>query len=134
MNPPRNNWAALILFAPKKDGSGQFFVDYWKPHAVAKRDSYTIPPMNVSIDSLDEAEIISTLDAISGYQHIEFDVPHRKKTAFKSHHGLYQLIRIPFELWNDSGSFQRTTHDILPTVKLQFALDYLDDVEKFSEV
>ena len=60
-------WASPVVFFPKKDGTMRFCVDYRKLNAVTVRDSYPVPRMDESIDSLGEATIFTTLDCNSGY-------------------------------------------------------------------
>lgn len=59
----QTEWAAPIVFAPKKDRTLWFCVDYRKLNAVTGRDSYPIPRMDGSIDS--EGKANSLLDARS---------------------------------------------------------------------
>lgn len=45
MEPAQLRWAASIAFAPKKDGTLRFYVDYCKLNAVTKRDFLLVPRM-----------------------------------------------------------------------------------------
>lgn len=132
IEPAQTEWASPIVFAPKKDGSLRFSVEYRKLNTVNVRDSYPIPRMDECIDSLGQATIFTTLDANSGYWQIEIDDDGRDKTSFTSHHGLFRFKRMPFGLKNAPGTSQRVVDVILATVKWQFALVYLDDVIVFS--
>lgn len=49
IEPPETEWAAAIVFSPKKDGSIRFCVEYQTLNAVTKRDSYPIPRMDECI-------------------------------------------------------------------------------------
>ena len=66
-----SEWAAPIVFAPKKDGSLRFCIDYRKLNEVTLLDSYPIPRMDECIDSLGDAQYFSTLDANWGYWQID---------------------------------------------------------------
>ena len=90
IEPAVSEWAAPIVFAPKKDGSLRFCIDYRRLNAVTIRDSYPIPRMDECIDSLGDTQVFSTLDCNSGYWQLEVAPEDRHKTAFVSHHGLYQ--------------------------------------------
>ena len=102
-------------------------------NAMTIRDSYPIPRMDESIDSLGDAVIFSTLDCNSGYWQIPMAEKDKDKTAFISHYGLYRFIRMPFGLKNAPGTFQRAADVILAQFKWQFALVYLDDVIVYSK-
>ena len=132
IEPAKTEWAAPIVFAPKKDGSLRFCVDYRRLNAETVRDSYPIPRMDECIDSLGDAQLFSTLDANSGYWQIEMAEEDKNKTAFTTHYGLFRYLRMPFGLKNAPATFQRAIDIILSTVKWQFALIYLDDVVVFS--
>lgn len=88
--------------------------------------------MNQCIYALGEARIISKLDANADYWQVEIDLKDREKIAFKSHQGLYGIIRIPFGLKNAPGTFNRVVDVILSAVRWKFALVYLDDIVIFS--
>ena len=119
-----SEWAAPVVFAPKKDGSLRFCIDYRRLNALTIRDSYPIPRMDECIDSLGDATVFSTLDANAGYWHIPLHAEDKQKTAFTTHQGLYQFTRMPFGLTNAPVTFQRAldiipvsyTHLTLPTI------------------
>lgn len=52
--PAHTEKAALIVFAPKKDGSPHSCVYYRKSNAATEGDSYTIPRENEGINSLEK--------------------------------------------------------------------------------
>ena len=130
--PATTEWASPIVFAPKKDGTLRFCVDYRRLNAMTIRDSYPIPRMDECIDSLGNAQVFSTLDANAGYWQVELDERDKDKTAFVTHHGLYRYTRMPFGLKNAPATFQRAMDVILASVKWQTAIVYLDDVIVFS--
>lgn len=67
IEPATSEWAAPIVFAPKKCGSLCFCVDYLCLKAATVRDSYPISRMDNFIDSLATAKVFLTLDCNSGY-------------------------------------------------------------------
>ena len=132
IEPSNSPWAAPTVFAPKKDGSLRFCVDYRRLNDVTVRDSYPIPRMDECLDSLGDAKIFSTLDANTGYWQVEIDEQSRSMTTFSSHWGVYRFKRMPFGLRNAPATFQRALDVILSSVRWQSALVYLDDVIIFS--
>jgi len=72
---------------------------------VTKKDSYVLPRMDESIDSLCEAPIFSTLDCNSSYWQVAIAPEDREQTAFVCHQGAYQYERMPFCLKNAPATF-----------------------------
>lgn len=50
IEPAKSEWALLIVFAPKKDGSLCFCTDHRKLTGVTFRNAYPIPRMNRFLD------------------------------------------------------------------------------------
>ena len=67
---PPTDWAAPVVFAPKKDDTMRFCIDYRRLNAITVRDAYPTPRMDECIDSLGDAKAFSTLCASSGYWQI----------------------------------------------------------------
>lgn len=64
--PTQTKWAALIVFAPERDCTLLFCVDYSNFNAVVKQGSYAIPRMDKCIDSLDESTVLLTINRFIG--------------------------------------------------------------------
>ena len=62
-----SEWAAPVLFVPKKYGRLRFSIDYRKLKLMTIRDSYLIQRMDEYIDSLGNASVFTTLEEYSGY-------------------------------------------------------------------
>lgn len=92
----QTEWAAQIVFVPKKDGIPRFWKTYSKLNAITERDPYPIPRMHEYIDLLGKETVFSTLGAKSSYWQIEIKDADKDRTVFKSHCGLYCFGRIPF--------------------------------------
>ena len=97
-------------------------------NAVTVQDSYPLPRMDEYIDSLRDAKVFTTLDAMWGYRQIDIANEDRDKTTFVCNEGLYRCLVMPFGLRNAPATFQRAIDIILLKVKWRHALFYLDDI------
>jgi hypothetical protein len=89
MQPSSSPWAATIVLNGKNNGCTRFYVDYRKLNDVTKKDAYSLPHVDDSLDALSGAKPFSTLDLASGYWQVEVDPAGREKTAFTTHLGLF---------------------------------------------
>ena len=133
IEPSNSEWAAPVLFAPKKDGKLRFCIDYRRLNAMTVKDSYPLPRMDECIDTLGEANVFTTLDAFWGYWQIAVPEEDRPKTSFVCHAGQYQYVRMPFGLTNAPATFQRALDVILSKFKWNTCLVYIDDIIIFSK-
>ena len=132
ITPSNSPWASPVVLAPKKDGTLRFCIDYRKLNAVTIRDAYPIPRIDDTLDALEEAKFISTLDLRSGYWQVEMDPKSQALTAFSSHKGLFEFKVMPYGLMNAPATFQRLMDIVLAGLKWKCCLVYIDDVIIYS--
>ena len=87
IEPAQSEWASPIVFAPKKDGTLRFCVDYRKLNAAIIADTYPLPRIDDCLDSLGDETIFTTLDANSGYWQVPVAPEDRDKTYLHDFHG-----------------------------------------------
>jgi hypothetical protein len=65
-------WAAPVVLARKKDGTWRFCVDYRALNLSTKKDSYPLPRIDDTLDSLgsETTEYYTIMDLASRYWHI----------------------------------------------------------------
>lgn len=120
------------MLVKKKDGSIRFCVDYRRLNKITRKDVYPLPRIDDALDSLQGAELFSSLDLRSGYWQVPMKEADRPKTAFVTPDGLYEFTVMPFGLCNAPATFERMMDTILRGLKWKTCLCYLDDIVVFS--
>ena len=77
--------------------------------------------------------MFTNLDLASGYWQVEVHVADCEKTAFTTHHGLFEFQVMPFGLSNAPGTFQRLMKFVLAGLQYQTCLVYLDNVNVYGQ-
>ena len=73
--------------------------------------------VNDTLHKLGSAKFISTFDAKSGYWQIPIHEQDRWLTAFITHDGLYEWVRMPFGLKIAGATFVRAVRAILRPIR-----------------
>ena len=89
--------------------------------------------MQTSLDNLVGSEWFSVLDQTRAYYQGYISKADQEKTAFVTHWGLYQWIRVPFGLKNAPPCFQRFMEETLDGLRDESTMPFLDDVIVFSK-
>ena len=132
ISPSSSHWASPIVLVKKRNGTYRFCVDYRHLNVVTVKDSYPLPQINQSLDSLDGATKFTTLDLASGYWQVPVASEDRTKTAFSTATGLYEFNVLQFGLANAPSTFQRLMDMVLVGLQGEQCLVYLDDVIVFG--
>lgn len=132
IEPSKSPWSAPVVIA-YRNGKPRFCVDYRKLNAVTTPDEFPIPRQSEILSSLSGAQVLSSLDALSGFTQLEMSEEDVEKTAFRTHRGLFQFKRMPFGLRNGPSIFQRVMQGILAPYLWIFCLVYIDDIIIYSK-
>ncbi|GFT31402.1 hypothetical protein TNCV_608331 [Trichonephila clavipes] len=104
-------WESPIILVKKKDCSDRFSlslcVDYRRLNDVIKKDSYPLPRIDDTLDTLAGNTWFSALDLKSGCWQVELHPDDKEKTAFTPGKGLWQFKVMPFGLCNAFSTFER---------------------------
>jgi len=90
IEPSKSPWSVPIVIA-YRNGKPRFCIDYRKLNVVTIPDEFPIPRQLDILASLSGAQVLSSLDALSGFTQLELAEEDIKKTVFQSHRGLFQF-------------------------------------------
>ena len=133
IKPSESPWAAPTVLVPKKDGSIRYCIDFRKLNAVTLKDSYPLPRTDDTLQALNGAKYLSTIDLASGYWQVALHPDDAEKTAFTTPRGLFEFKVMPFGLCNAAATFERLMERILSGLHWKTCLIYLDDVIVFAD-
>lgn len=105
--PAVTKWATSALFVPKKDGSLCGCMYFRQVNAVTVRESYHMLRMDMCINTLDEAQMFSKVDATFGYWQIEMNENDFNKITFVTqHYNFFKYMQMPILLTRRQLSFK----------------------------
>ena len=131
--PSQSPWCNVVVLVRKKDGGLRFCIDFRQLNTRAKKDSYPLPRMQETTESMVGAQFFSTMDLKSGFWQVKMAEKSRQYTAFTiGSMGIFEFLWMPYRLCNTPATFQRLMQNCLGELNLTYALIYLDDVIVFS--
>ena len=127
-------WASAIVLVRKKNGKLRFCIDLRKLNSKTLKDSYALPRIEQTLESLADSMVYSTLDLTSGYWQVEMAEECKPYTAFTCGPlGFFECETMPFGATNAPATFQRLMEDCLGDLNMNWCIVYLDDVIVFSK-
>ena len=75
-------WLANIVLVPKKDEKVRMCVDFRDLNKACPKDDFSLPQIDVIVDSATSSAMYSFMDGFSGYNQIMMAVMDMIKTAF----------------------------------------------------
>ena len=100
-------WLANVVMVKKSNGKWKMCVDFTDLNNACTKDSFPLPRIDQLVDSTAGHELLTFMDAFSGYHQILMKKEDQEKTAFVTSQNLYCYNVMPFGLKNASAMYQR---------------------------
>ena len=100
-------WLANVVMVKKANGKWRMCVDFTELNKACLNDNYPFPCIDLLINSATGHQLLSFMDAFSGYNQIKLDEADQEKTLFITSQGLFCYKVMPFGLKNAGATYQR---------------------------
>ena len=91
----------------KASGKWRMCVDFINLNKACPKDSYPLPRVDVLVDFMARNQLLSFMDAFSGYNQIRMHKADQDKTSFVTSQGLFCYKVMHFGLKNVGATYQR---------------------------
>ncbi|CAL9017595.1 unnamed protein product, partial [Prunus brigantina] len=121
-------WLANSVLVKKSSGAWRMCLDYTNLNKACPKDSFPLPRIDQLVDATAGHELLSFMDAYSGYNQIFMHPADREHTAFITDRGLYCYNVMPFGLKNAGATYQRLVNQIFAELIGTSMEVYVDDM------
>ncbi|CEL53077.1 hypothetical protein RSOLAG1IB_11209 [Rhizoctonia solani AG-1 IB] len=128
IRPSKSPISSPVMFVPKKDGSCCLVVDYHKLNSCSKKNIYSLPRPDDLMSKLHGAKLFTKLDLQWGYNSVGVKEGDEWKTAFRTKHGLFETLVMPFGLSGAPGAFQAMMNKVFQDLLDVSVIIYLDNI------
>ncbi|KAJ9561324.1 hypothetical protein OSB04_006484 [Centaurea solstitialis] len=92
------DWLANVVVVQKKNGKWRVCIDFTDLNKDCPKDPFPLPHIDAMVDASAGHELLTFMDAYSGYNQILMHMDDQKKTAFMTDKGIYCYKVMPFGL------------------------------------
>ena len=98
-------WLANVVLVKKANGKWRLCIDFTDINKACPKDSFPLPMIDLIVDATAGHELLSFVDAFSGYNQIIMDPDDQEKTSFVTVQGTYCYRVMPFRLKNAGATY-----------------------------
>jgi BMFP domain-containing protein YqiC len=121
-------WLANVVLVKKSNNKWRMCVDFTDLNKACPKDSFPLPRIDLLVDSTFGHQLLSFMDAFSGYNQIQMAEVDQEKTSFITDRGLYCYKVMPFGLKNTGASYQRLVNRMFEKQMGRNVEVYVDDM------
>jgi ribonuclease HI len=121
-------WLANVVVVQKKNGKWRVCVDFTDLNKACPKDPFPLPHIDSMVDATAGHEMLTFMDASSGFQQIQMEPSDQEDTAFMTPTGIYCYIAMPFGLRNAGATYQRLVNMMFKDQLGDTMEVYIDDM------
>ncbi|KAJ9544306.1 hypothetical protein OSB04_024013 [Centaurea solstitialis] len=127
------DWLANVVVVQKKNGKWRVCIDFTDLNKACPKDPFPLPHIDAMVDATAGHELLTFMDAYSGYNQILMHTDDQEKTAFMTNKGIYCYKVMPFGLKNAGSTYQRLVNMMFKEHLGRTMEVYIDDMLVKSE-
>uniref|UniRef100_A0A0N5CFQ0 Reverse transcriptase domain-containing protein n=1 Tax=Strongyloides papillosus TaxID=174720 RepID=A0A0N5CFQ0_STREA len=129
IRPSTSPWSAPLQIVAKGTDDVRLCVDYRKLNRIIKLDAYSLPNIQLLLQSLHDKAVFTNLDLTKGYWQIGLTECSKQYTAFSCDYGLFEFNKLPFGLATSPAEFERMMELVFrDLIQRKVVFVYLDDI------
>jgi len=121
-------WLANVVLVKKSNNKWRMCVDFTDLNKACPKDSFPLPRIDLLVNSTSGHQLLSFMDAFSGYNQIQMAEVNQEKTSFITNRGLYCYKVMPFGLKNAGATYQRLVNKMFEKQMGRNVEVYVDDM------
>ena len=122
------DWLANVVVVQKKNGKWRVCIDFTDLNKACPKDPFPLPHIDAMVDATAGHELLTFMDAYSGYNQILMHPDDQEKTAFMTDKGIYCYKVMPFGLKNAGSTYQRLVNMMFKEHLGRTMEVYIDDM------
>ncbi|KAJ9552165.1 hypothetical protein OSB04_016210 [Centaurea solstitialis] len=127
------DWLANVVVVQKKNGKWRVCIDFTDLNKACPKDPFPLPHIDAMVDATAGHELLTFMDAYSGYNQILMHTDDQEKTTFMTDKGIYCYKVMPFGLKNAGSTYQRLVNMMFKEHLGRTMEVYIDDMLVKSE-
>lgn len=121
-------WISSVVLVKISSGKRRMCINYSDLNRACPKNFYPLPNIDQLIDFTAGNELLSFMDAFSGYNQIKLAEEDQDDTTFITHGGVFAYKVVPLGLLNAGATFQHAMDSIFkPQIGKNFQV-YVDDI------
>ena len=122
------DWLANVVLVKKENDKWKLYIDFPNVNRACPKDSFPLHQIDLIVDATAGHELLSFMDAFSGYNHIRMDPSDQEKTSFVTGQGTYCYQVMPFGLKIVGATYQRLVNKMFQKQIGASMEVYIDDM------